>query len=676
MTAYPYLPPPPPSRGRNTAVILGCAAILLTSCCLLFMMLYVVIIDPLHWDITSQWFARTTPTAFSTPTKTATYTPTSTPTPTRTRTLTPTINPTHTTTSTTTPTLTATHTPTSTLTFTVTRPALSRLTVCLASEPKTLFIYSASSYEKEAILDSILDGPIDYRMYTYVPVILEELPTIENGGAIVQEVIVHKNDRYVDENGDDRWSSSETKMDQIVVTFQLKEGLLWSDGTPLTADDSQFGYEIARDSAASASDYADLAERTASYTAMDSRTVKWVGLPGYTDPLYSTHFFPPVSRQAYGSLTPEQMINDQQVNTAPLGWGPFRIVEWVLGEEITLERNPFYYRAGEGLPYLDQVIYRFVPDDQILDELTNGNCDVGAQDVNWEGQIERLRASEAEGAVVAQYIKSGLFEHLDFNLQPIGRPLPLLADIGVRQAVAYCLDRQAIIDEVWHGLSTPPDSFLPPEHPLYNPDVTHYEFDPQKGLALLKSAGWEDHDGDRIIDKNGREFSLALYTRNNLMRDQIAPLIAQQVRNNCGMDITVEYYTRQELFSTFPDGLITGRRFDLAEFYWNITGGWQTCDLFVSSQIPTDENPSGDNYTGYTNPEYDTACEAGMKSLNFAERVENYHLAQAIFSAELPSLPLFWRLKITVASPFVSGLILDPSAASEFWNIEQVRVYP
>jgi ABC-type transport system substrate-binding protein len=62
--------------------------------------------------------------------------------------------------------------------------------------------------------------------------------------------------------------------------------------------------------------------------------------------------------------------------------------------------------------------------------------------------------------------------------------------------------------------------------------------------------------------------------------------------------------------------------------------------------------------------------------LNFAERVENYHLAQAIFSAELPSLPLFWRLKITVASPFVSGLVLDPSAASEFWNIEQVRVYP
>jgi peptide/nickel transport system substrate-binding protein len=140
------------------------------------------------------------------------------------------------------------------------------------------------------------------------------------------------------------------------------------------------------------------------------------------------------------------------------------------------------------------------------------------------------------------------------------------------------------------------------------------------------------------------------------------------------MEVTVEFYTRDELFGAFPDGLVSGRRFELAEFFWSSTEGWQTCDLVVSSQIPTDENPSGVNYPGYSNPEYDTACAAGMKSMDFAERRENYRQAQAIFSADLPSLPLFWRLNIAVTLPHVSGLILDPTAGSEFWNIEQTKI--
>ena len=636
---------------------------------------YVVIADPFDWDLTARLSTTATPIASATLSNTSTYTPTSS----RTRTLTPsfTSTPTRTVSLTATPTRTATHTAQPTQTYAATSPPLNRLTVCLASEPSTLFVYGESSYEKNAVLDTILDGPIDYRTYQYVPVILEELPTLENGSATLQEVTVYRNGKYVDENDDIRgWGGSETKMEQLVVTFHLKEGLLWSDGTPLTADDSQFGFEISRDSAASASDYAYLSERTASYTALDSRTVQWVGLPGYTDPRYSINFFPPVSRQAYGSLSPEQMVNDQQVNTTPLGWGSFRIVEWNLGENLILERNPFYFRSTEGLPYLDEVIFRFVPNDQILAELANGGCDAGAQDFNWEEQIESLRVSEAAGTVAPQYVRHGSFEHLDFNLQPVNRPYAFLADVSVRQAVAYCLDRQAIIDEVWYGLSAPPDSYLPLEHPLYNPEVTRYEFNPQRGLALLKIAGWEDHDGDKSIDQNGRQLSLSLYTRDNLMRDRIAPLIARQLSDNCGISLTVEFFTREELFSTFPGGLVTGRQFDLAEFYWNTTEGWQNCDLFVSGQIPSDENPSGVNYTGYANTDFDNACEAGLKSLYFTERLENYHRAQAIYTADLPSLPLFWRLKIAVTRPPVSGLVLDPSAASEFWNIEQVQVLP
>lgn len=540
-----------------------------------------------------------------------------------------------------------------------------------------MFVYGAPSYETRAVQDAIQDGPVDYRTYAYTPVIFEDLPTLENGEAAILTVTVHTNDRYIDSNDNVAyWARTQTKMDQVVVTFRLKGGLLWSDGTPLTADDFRFGYEIARDSAASASDYAYLAARTANYTAVDSQTIQWVGLPGYTDPEYSMHFFPPVSRHAYGSLTPEQMINDPQVNTAPLGWGPFRVAEWVLGEKITLERNPYYFRAGEGLPYLDQVVYRFVPEDQIQAELVNGNCDVGAQDYDWEAQLDKLKTAQAAGELALKVVQSGYFEHLDFNLQPADQRTPYFAKTGIRQALAYCLNREAIIGEVWDGLSSVPESFLPPDHPFYNSQVTRYEFDPQKGLALLKAAGWEDTNGDGLLDQSGSTFSVTLVSRNNLMRDRITALIASQLRQNCGLDVTVEFHTRQELFSAFPDGVVSGRRFDLAEFYWSTSLGWQTCDLFTSTQIPTTDQPGGTNYPGYANPEYDAACQAGMAPRSLAERQANYRQAQALFSADLPSLPLFWQLKITVTLPFVSGLSLDPSTTSEFWDIEQVQINP
>jgi peptide/nickel transport system substrate-binding protein len=677
VTVYPYQPSPLPTRGRNRTLIIGCAATVLVCVCLFIIATVVALVNPFNWRLTTRLAATPSPTTSAThratPTRLITHTATSTFTPT----FSPTPSPSPTPTDTYTPTSTVTPTSRPTSTYTATMPAFSHLTVCMASEPATLFIYSAPSYETKAILDAILDGPIDYRTYEYVPVIFEDLPTLENGGVAVQAATVHTNDRYVDANDNPAyWARTETKMDQIVVTFRLKAGVLWSDGTPLTADDFQFGYEIARDSAASASDYAYLAERTAGFTALDNQTIQWVGLPGYTDPNFSTHFFPPISRQAYGSLTPEQMVNDQQINTAPLGWGPFRIVEWVLGDRITLERNPYYFRAAEGLPYLDQVVFRFVPEDQILAELAGGNCDVGAQDYTWEARLDELETAQAAGKLALKVVQNGNFEHLDFNLQPIDQRTPYFAETGVRQALAYCLDRQAIIDEVYAGLSTPPDSFLPPDHPFYNPQITRYEFDPQKGLALLKAAGWEDHNGDGLLDQSGGSFSVTLHTRDNLMRDRIAPLIASQLRDNCGMDVTVEYHTYADLFSAFPDGLLAKRSFDLAEFFWLPSEGWQTCSLYTSSQIPSADLPAGPNFTGYANPEYDAACQAGMEPRPLAERRQNYQQAQKLFTADLPSLPLFWRLNITVTLPFVSGLNLDPSTATDFFNIELVQINP
>jgi peptide/nickel transport system substrate-binding protein len=98
------------------------------------------------------------------------------------------------------------------------------------------------------------------------------------------------------------------------------------------------------------------------------------------------------------------------------------------------------------------------------------------------------------------------------------------------------------------------------------------------------------------------------------------------------------------------------------------------CELYKTDQIPSDENPGGQNNTGYSNPAYDEACNRALGTLDPDEKKKWHAEAQRIFSEDLPALPLFVRLKIAVASPKVKNFIVDPTANSEMWNIEEFDI--
>jgi peptide/nickel transport system substrate-binding protein len=153
----------------------------------------------------------------------------------------------------------ATFTPTATI-----QPP-SHLTICMGEEPPSLYLYSGSGLAMHTVLETVYDGPIDSVNFAYQPVILDSIPSIENGGAVLQPVTVKQGDQIVNDEGvaapltpgmryrptgctDDscvaKYESGEAKLDQLVVTFHLQSGLLWSDGQPLTADDSVYSYEL------------------------------------------------------------------------------------------------------------------------------------------------------------------------------------------------------------------------------------------------------------------------------------------------------------------------------------------------------------------------------------------------------------------------------------------------
>jgi peptide/nickel transport system substrate-binding protein len=381
---------------------------------------------------------------------------------------------------------------------------------------------------------------------------------------------------------------------------------------------------------------------------------------------------------------------DEGANKDPLGWGAYVIDEWVSGDHITLKKNTNYFRASEGLPNFDTLTYRFLPADTEtnLTSLLIGECDLIDQSTLLEDQLETVLELQNSGALQAYIGQGPEWEHLDFGIrpaiyddgyQPGNERADFFSDVRVRQAVAACIDRDALNDELLQGQSAIPNSFLSPSNPWLASDLSAPEYDPTRAASLLAEAGWVDLDGDADtpLQANGSgtvpagtSFSVTYLTTQAGLRQQMADKIAGML-GQCGIEVTVTTLTPEQLYTAGPEGDLFGRKFDLAEFAWQASKG-TPCYLYTSDQIPTADNLwVGANITGYQDADYDAACRTA--ELVNPQADEAYQIHQAVqekFIEDLPVLPLLYRLKISVSRIDFCGFSLDVSARNEFWNIE------
>ena len=181
---------------------------------------------------------------------------------------------------------------------------------------------------------------------------------------------------------------------------------------------------------------------------------------------------------------------------------------------------------------------------------------------------------------------------------------------------------------------------------------------------------------------NGTPLVFNYWTTTATQRKQVATILTESLAQ-CGIQLNVEYFPAAELFADPPDGLLFSRRFDMAEFAW-LTGVKPPCDLFTAENIPGDPEAlrpdgqprfpkgwSGQNDTGYSNPEFDRACRTAQAALpGESGYVETNFKAQEIFAQDLPVIPLFLRLKVTASRADLCGYDMDPTARSDTWNIE------
>jgi peptide/nickel transport system substrate-binding protein len=583
------------------------------------------------------------------------------------------------------------------------------LIVCMAQEPDTLYIYGGSMLAASAVQHAIFENNITTLSYEYQAHGLEKLPSLDDGDAVLNSVEVNAGDIVQGADGNPvelaegvmvTTSDGETveftgealMVDQLVVDFTMKPRV-WSDGEPVTADDSVYSFELAAHPDTPAAKF--VVERTASYEATGDLATRWTGIPGFMDATFFVNFWAPQPRHAWEQFSPAELLEAEESARLPVGDGPFRIVDWVAGDHILLERNENYYRAEEGLPYLDSVTYKFIPDtNQLIAQLLSGQCDIGTQDGMDPGQAPFLIEAESSGLLVPYFQTGTTYEHIDFAINPVPeyaqtRP-DWFEDVRVRQAFTMCTDRQGMVDNILFGRSEVIHTYIPSVHPLYPQDgLEELAYDVEGANALLDEVGYVDSDGDGIREDpaTGTPFSVTLgTTAGNEMRQQLTQIFKENMLE-CGVDVQLYYPPASEWFADGPEGVLFGRRYDLGEFAW-LTGVEPACDLYLSTLIPGPEgepieghyNPDatypgwgGQNNAGFISEEYDAACNRALGSLPGTEDYEEGHLeAQRIFSREVPIIPLFLRLKVAAARPGVQNFVVDSTQNSEMFNIYEI----
>jgi ABC-type transport system substrate-binding protein len=257
-------------------------------------------------------------------------------------------------------------------------------------------------------------------------------------------------------------------------------------------------------------------------------------------------------------------------------------------------------------------------------------------------------------------------------------PHPLLGDLRVRQAIAHCVDRDALIDSVYTYVSDEVkptlrmDSFIPKDHWAYGGPYQDYPYDPEAGAALLEEAGWTLADGAAIrTNAQGDSLELSLTTTDAQFRQTWAA-VAEQNLEGCGFDITRNHISADIWFGDTTG--LARREYELGAYAWVGQADPAGQTLYACNQIPTPSNNwEGQNTMGWCNQTASDAIVLANNTLDRDARIAAYDIVQEEFAKDMVSLPLFQRAEAAAWSINLEGLVIDPTeyatASAASWTL-------
>jgi len=404
----------------------------------------------------------------------------------------------------------------------------------------------------------------------------------------------------------------------LVITFHLRRGVKWHDGYPFTARDVLFTYKVTIDP-----------KTPTAYSGDFLKVKKADVLNDYTIRVTYDKPFAPALMSWGTPVLPKHLLEEKDITTSPLarhpiGTGPYIFREWLPGQKIVLVSNPDYF---EGRPYIDGYIMRIIPDTatMFLELRANGIDRMNLTPLQYTRQTENNLFRK----------NFNKYRYLSFSYTYLGYNLnnPLFKDKRVRQAIAYGINKDEIIQGILLGLGKEATGPYKPGTWVYNPNVKQYPYDPGKASELLAAAGWRDTDGDGILDKDGQPFVFEIITnQGNEIRAKTAEIIQRRLS-----EIGIRVKIRVLEWAAFVNDFINKRRFDATILGWTIPLDPDIYDVWHSSKT----GPQELNFISYKNDEVDKLIEKGRGTFDQKERKKYYDRIQEILAEEQPYLFLY-----------------------------------
>jgi peptide/nickel transport system substrate-binding protein len=494
-------------------------------------------------------------------------------------------------------------------------------------------IVSAADYGDAYVDSSIGDASI------LNPVLLSDSASNDIAGLVFNGLV--KYDKNIQLVGD-LASSWEVSRGGLMITFHLRKGVRWHDGVPFTAEDVLFTYQKLRDPKVHtpyASDFDDVQ----SVTAPDPYTVRVT---------YRRAFAPGLASWGMG-IIPKHVFetgdfNTHPANRAPIGTGPYRFKEWKTDQYILLEANPDYF---EGRPFIQRYVYRIIPDEAVeFLEMRNQSIDT----MNLTPDQYKAYDSIFEHDRRFRF-PSFKYIYFGFNLKN-----DLFKDKRVREALAYAIDRQTMVQGIVLGLGQPITGPFPVTSWAYNSDVKPMPYDPARAEALLAQSGWKKDASGRLV-KDGKPFSFTLMTnQGNKVRELCAQVIQQQLKK-VGIDVTIRVLE----WSTFIHEYIDKKNFEAIVLGWQLGRDPDNYAMWHSSQ----QKEGQYNFCGYENPQVDQWLVDARGTFDMKRRQVLYRKIHAQIAADLPYIFLYCPDELVAIHKRFQGPEVAPLGLA--WNFRE-----
>jgi len=458
--------------------------------------------------------------------------------------------------------------------------------------------------------------------------------TVNNGN--IYETLIERNNETLELEPllAESWEISE---DKLKYTFKIKEGIKWHDGEPFTSEDVVFSYKTIMDPKVDTPQLRSYFQEIEDVKAIDDLTVEFT---------YARPYFLALEFCGGMPIVPKHIFDTGDFNTnpagrAPVGTGPYKFVKWTTGREIILDKNQDYW--GEK-PKLNKIVFKIITDNTVAFQvLKRKELDVaGLTPIQWERQTESP-AFEENFDKLSYFTPN--YSYIGWNSKK-----PFFADKDVRTALTHLVNRELILDKILYNLGAIVTNPFYINSPEYDKSIKPLDYNPGKAEELLKKAGWIDHDGDGIRDKDGVKFAFEfLIPGGSETGEKIATILKEEL-DNMGIQMDI----RKTEWAVFTSRLME-RNFDAVTLAWSMGVESDPYQIWSSTQAE-----SGSNFVGFQNKQADKLIEQARTEFDRKKRKELYRQFSEIVHEEQPYTFLFCRKSTVAVNKRFENVVVHP----------------